>query len=56
MLNLYDKEGREITNEPAKCVCDNPAYLDERGVVCWEFVRHSALAKQHVQRKSATLD
>ena len=35
MLNLYDKEGREITNEPAKCVRDNPACLGEPWCSVW---------------------
>ena len=35
MLKLYDKESREITNEPAKCVCDNPACLGEPRRSVW---------------------
>ena len=53
MLNLYDKEGPEITNEPAKCVRDNQASY---GVVRGKFVPHLALVKQQVQQNSATLD
>ena len=35
MLNLNEKEGREITNEPAKCVRNNPACLGEPWCSAW---------------------
>ena len=35
MLNLYDKEGREITNEPTKCDRDNSACLGEPWCSAW---------------------
>ena len=57
MLRLFDKEGKDITDDFTASVCANPACLGEPWCSAWEFAKGTGLHSQKFSSmEEASLD